>query len=130
MKVIAPTYGEIAFKQCQRMLMLNPLAMSGYYTALFTTFKSLLSEEHIQELDEKIKEIEDWLSDELNPMTLQEAELRMFNNMDLLSGFEVNNVLITQMEINERLEEIKGWLTQLLYMYLPNIRFTTPLRIE
>lgn len=130
MKVIPPTGLEIAWKQCKQMLMLNPLAMPSYYTALFSSFRALLDEEHIKELDKKIKEVEVWLSDDLNPMTLDEAEMRMFQNMDLLSGFEVRGQMITQMEINQRLEEIKTWLTQLLYMYLPYIRFTTPVRME
>lgn len=130
MKVIPPTYQEIAFKQCQRLLMLNPLMMSGYYTALFNTFKSLLIEEDIQQLDAMIVAVEERLSDDYNQMTLQEAELRMFNNMDLLSGFEVGGKMVTQMEINQWLEEIKSWLTQRLYAYLPHIRFTTPVKME
>ena len=129
MKVIPPTYQEMAFTQCQRLLMLNPLMMSGYWTALFNTFKSLLVDEDVEELEGMIKEIEVWLSDEYNPMTLQEMEIRMFQNMDLLSGFEVNGNIITQMEINEKLEKIKGWLTQKLYEYLPYIRFTTQIRM-
>ena len=130
MKVILPTYEEISFKQCQRLLMLNPLMMSGYYTALFNTFKSLLGDNDIEQLDEMIREVELKLTDEYNTMTLSEAELRMFNNMDLLSGFEVNGVMVTQMEINQWLEEIKSWLTQRLYAYLPHIRFTTPIRMD
>jgi len=130
MKVIPPTINEIAWKQCKQMLMLNPLTMPNYYTTLFATFKSLLGDVHQQELDKKIKEIENWLSDDLNKMTLSEVELRMFNNMDLLSGFEVNGKMITQMEINQRLEDIKSWLMQLLYLYLPYIRFTAPVRME
>jgi len=104
--------------------MMNPLAMQGYYSTLFNSFKSLLIPQHKFMLDEMIKEIEDWLSDDYNKMTLQEAEIRMYSNMDLLSGFEVNGKLITQLEINERLEKIKTWLTQRLYEYMPNIRFT------
>jgi hypothetical protein len=57
-------------------------------------------------------------------MTLSEIETRMFQNLDLLSGFEVNGNIITQMEINERLEVIKDWLQQLLYHYLDDIRLT------
>lgn len=130
MKVIPPTYQEMSFKQCQRLLMLNPLMMSGYYTTLFNTFKSLLLEEDIEQLDAMIKAVEERLSDDYNKLTLQEAELRMFNNMDLLSGFEVNGRMVTQMEINQWLEEIKSWLTQRLYAYLPHIRFTTPIKID
>ena len=110
--------------------MLNPLAMPNYYGALFSSFKALLNEEHSAELDQKIKKIEEWLSDEYNPMTLSEAETRMFQNMDLLSGFLVDGVLITQMEINQKLEEIKDWLQMLLYMYQPHIRFTQTIRID
>jgi hypothetical protein len=63
-------------------------------------------------------------------MTLEEAEMRMFQNMDLLSGFDVNGEFITQMEINKRLEEIKSWLNERFYSILPNIRFSSPIRIE
>lgn len=123
--IIPPTWQEISFRQCQRLLMVNPLAMNTYYTTLFNAFHSLLQDEDNQQLDEMIKHVEEWLSDDLNQMKLFEIEMRMYNNMDLLSGFQVNNVLITQMEINEKLEEIKGWLTQKLYEYLPYIRFTS-----
>jgi len=105
--------------------MMNPLTMNSYYTTLFSAFKSLLTDEDNAQLDEMVAEIERWLSDDLNKMKLFEIEMRMFNNLDLLSGFQVSGVLITQMEINERLEEIKMWLTQKLYEYLPYIRFTS-----
>lgn len=134
MKVIPPTTKELAFKQCQRVLMLNPLAMSQYYTNLFTSFKSLMmimnDRDNFMELDKKIKDIEKWLSDEYNPLTLEEAELRMWNNMDLLSGFEVNGQLITQMQINSKLEEIKNWLNSLSFEYMSYIRWTVALRME
>ena len=104
--------------------------MSGYYSALFNTFKSLLGDADVEQLDAMIKEVEEKLSDKYNSLTLAEAELRMFNNMDLLSGFEVGGKMITQMEINQWLEEIKSWLTQRLYAYLPHIRFTTPIRMD
>lgn len=87
-------------------------------------------EENFKELERKIKEIEIWLSDEFNPITLEEAEQRMWSNMDLLSGFQVNGVLITQMEINTKLEEIKQWLNQLSYEYMAYIRWTIALRME
>lgn len=124
MKVVPATNSEMSFRYCRELLMLNPLAMPSYYTSLFSAFKSLLDPEHIAELNAKIKAIEEWLSDEYNPMTLSEAETRMFQNMDLLSGFQVNGVLITQIDINQKLEEIKSWLTQLLYEYMNYIRFT------
>lgn len=134
MKIIPPTDKEVAFKQCQKLLMLNPLTMSQYYTNLFTSFKSLMilmgDERNYNLLNKKIKDIENWLSDPLNPITLEEAELRMWNNMDLLSGFEVNGVLITQMEINSKLEEIKNWLIQLSFEYMSHIRWTIPLKME
>lgn len=134
MKVIAPTTGEIIYKQCYRMLSINPLMMNDYWTQLFSSFKSLISffgdEDNLAELDNKIKYIEQWISDDYNPMSIAEAEVRMFQNMDLLSGFEVNGNLITQMEINHRLNDIKAWLTELLYEYLPHIRFTAQFRTE
>jgi hypothetical protein len=51
------------------------------------SFKYLLDDEDRAELEKMIKDVEDWLSDDLNPMTLDEAEMRMFQNMDLLSYF-------------------------------------------
>ena len=104
--------------------------MSDYWTALFNTFKGLLMEDDTKILDTAIKEIEEWLSDEFNPMTLDEAEVLMFQNMDLYSGFEVEGQMITQQEINQKLQAVKTWLQQLLYgKYMPNIRFTVPLKI-
>lgn len=128
MKVIGVTYGEIAWRQCQRLLSMNSLAMNTYYSQLFASFKALLDDDDRQILEAQIKDIEAWLSDEYNQITLHEAELRMFNNMDLLSGFQVNGVLITQMEIQERLEEVKSWLNGKLYEIMPYIRFTQQLR--
>lgn len=113
---------------------MNPLMLNDYWTQLFSSFKSMMSlfddKENMAELDKRIKEIEEWLSDEYNPLTLSEAEVRMFQNMDLLSGFEVNGKLVTQMEINDKLGQIKRWLTELLYEYLPYIRFTQQMRTE
>ena len=129
MKVIHPTFQELAYRNCQRLLMFNPLMMSGYYGALFGSFKALLVQQDIELLDQMIKSVEERLSDEFNVMELSEIEMRMFNNMDLLSGFEVNGVMITQMEINQLLEEIKSWLNQKLYEYLPHIRFTTQIQM-
>jgi len=129
--IIPPTTGEILFKQCNKLLMMNPLMMSNYWTTLFLSFRQFLSmfdEEEVNELDKKIKEVEAFLSDKLNPMTLSEAEMRMFNNMDLLSGFLVNGVIVTQYEINQKLEKIKVWLTGLLYSYTQHVRFTTSIR--
>lgn len=108
---------------------MNPLTMPTYYSTLFSTFKSLLVQEHLDELDRKIKEVENWMSDDLNPMTLNEAEIRMWQNMDLYSGFERGGEMITQMDINAKLEEIKSWLEQLFWMYFPHIRFTVPIKI-
>jgi len=114
--------------------MLNPLAMSQYYINLFTSFKSLMmimgDRKNYQELIKKIKGIEAWISDEYNPLTLEEAELRMWNNMDLLSGFEVRGQMITQMEINVKLEEVKQWLTEIHFSYMEFIRWSVPLRME
>lgn len=63
-------------------------------------------------------------------MTLPEAEVLMFQNMDLYSGFEVNGQMITQQEINQRLQQVKTWLQQLLYgKYMPQIRFTQAIKI-
>lgn len=110
--------------------MINPLMMSDYWTALFNTFKGLLEEEDIKIIDTATKEIEVWMSDEFNPMTLAEAEVLMFQNMDLYSGFEVNGQMITQQEINQKLQTIKTWLQQILYgKYMPHIRFTQTMRI-
>lgn len=108
--------------------------MNDYWTQLFTSFEAMMDmfgdEQGKAELQARIKALEDWLSDEYNPLTLQEIETRMFQNMDLLSGFAVNGEMITQMEINEKLSEIKVWLTRKLYQYLPNIRFTQQIRME
>lgn len=134
MKVVPPLPEEIMFRQCQRLLMLNPLMMNTYYTQLFQSFAGFFQmmgdEEGHKIIQVQIKEVEGWLSDDLNKITLHEAELRMFNNLDLLSGFEVNGVLITQMQIQDRLEEIKSFLNQRLYQLMPHIRFTQPIRID
>lgn len=134
MKVIPPTNGEIVYKQCYRILLMNPLMMNDYFSQLFSSFKSMMTlfddQYNLKELEARIKDIEDWLSDEYNPLTLSEVETRMFQNFDLLSGFEVNGVLITQMDINDRLNKIKSWLTELLYEYLPHIRFTQVMRTD
>lgn len=99
---------------------------------LFTSFKSLMmimgDEENFNKLDKMIKDVEKWLSDDLNPLTLPEIELRMWNNMDLLSGFDVRGTFITQMEINSRLEMIKQYLIQLHFEYSRFIRWTIPMR--
>jgi len=113
---------------------MNPLMMNDYFSQLFSSFKSMMTlfddQYNLKELEARIKDIEDWLSDEYNPLTLSEVETRMFQNFDLLSGFEVNGVLITQMDINDRLNKIKSWLTELLYEYLPHIRFTQVMRTD
>lgn len=132
-EVITPTTSELMWRNCQRLLLLNPLVLPTYYTTLFNAFKSLISmfsEEDYNELLARIAEVEKFISDDLNPLSLQEAEMRMYNNLDLLSGFQVNGQLITQYEINAKLEEIKTWLNQLLYEYLPHIRFTTQVRVD
>jgi len=134
MKVIPPNSSELAFRQIERILNLNPLAMSQYYSTLFTAFKNLMlmmnDEDNFNELDKKMKDVEKWLSDEFNPMTLSEAEMRMWNNMDLLSGFEVNGQMITQMEINQRLEEIKQWLISIHFEYMRYIRWTAQIKMD
>jgi hypothetical protein len=112
------------------MLQINPLVYPQYYTTLFNTFKGLLSEQEIAILDEQIKLFEEWLSDDLNPLTLQEAEMRMYQNNDLLSGFEVRGTFITQMEINQKLEQIRQWLIRVFYMKARDIRFTQQIPIE
>lgn len=130
MRVIVPTVGELIWRQCEKMLMLNPLAHQTYYSTLFNMFRGLLAEEHVQELNAMVKEIEDWMSDDFNNMTLQEMEILMFQNLDWNSGFEVNGVFITQKEINTRLEKIKDYLQQQLYVYIEYIRFTQQLSVE
>lgn len=130
--ILMPTWEEMIWKQCRTMLMLNPLAMNTYYTQLFEAFKGLFSafgSEDYEILVKKIAEVESWLSDEYNKLTLYEAELRMFNNMDLLSGFVVNGVLITQFDIQTRLEEIKKWLNERLFVYMPHIRFVQEFKL-
>lgn len=126
------TSSEIAWRQASRFIMMNPLMMSQYYTNLFTAFKSLMmimgDEENFKQLEKMIKDVEKWISDDLNQLTLAEAEIRMWNNMDLLSGFQVRGVLITQMEINSRLEMIKQYLIQMHFEYSRFIRWTQPLR--
>lgn len=129
MRVIAPNNNEIAFKNCLELLKLNPLMSPIYYSTLFLSFESLLVEEDIYRLRSMKEDIENWLCDDYNKITLNEVEIRMYNNMDLNSGFEVNGVMITQLEINQRLSEVKNWLTQKLYQYMGFIRFTAPLNI-
>lgn len=80
-------------------------------------------------LTHKIQAVEQWLSDEYNQLSLRECEMRMWNNMDLLSGFLVNGVLITQMEINEKLENIKQWLFDIYFQYMQYIRFTIQVQV-
>jgi hypothetical protein len=132
MKVIPPSSAEISWRQTSRFIMMNPLMMSQYYTNLFTAFKSLMmimgDEDNFKQLEKMVKDVENWISDDLNPLTLAEAELRMWNNMDLLSGFEVNGQMITQMEINSKLEKIKQFLIQLHFEYSRFIRWTIALR--
>lgn len=125
-----PTNEEVAFRQCIEILKINPLAMSTYYSTLFATFKALLNNEDILRLTFWVDCFEDWLSDDLNDLRLHEIELRMYNNMDLNSGFLVNGVLITQLDIIKRLEDIKLWLTGRLYVYMGHIRFTSRLDIN
>ena len=130
MKVVPPTNAEIIFHQAERMLMINPLMMSDYWSALFNTFRGMIDEEDLNILNKSVADIEEWLSDDFNPMTLDEAEVLMFQNMDLYSGFEVNGEMITQQHINQKLQAIKNWLQQLLYgKYMPNIRFTQQIKI-
>jgi hypothetical protein len=130
MKVLSPTWGEIAYRQCMTMLGGNYLSIPQYYSQLFQTFRMLLVPEDQEKLNQMIKDVEDWLSDKYNPLTLQEAEIRMWNNMDLNSGFQVNGVLITQNEIYQRLDIIKNWLRGMIGEYLPYIRFTQQLRVD
>ena len=129
MKIISPSYSEIAWLNASRIMSLNPLALSGYFNQLFLSMRPLLDEDENAELDMRIKQIEVWLSDKYNSMKLYEIEMRMFQNMDLYSGFEVNGVMITQMEINEKLESIKQWLQELLYDKMRYIRFSQSLKI-
>lgn len=130
MRVIVPTVSEMIWRSCEKMLMLNPLAHQTYYSTMFGMFRGLMGDEHVAELNARVKAIEDWMSDDFNKMTLSEMEIRMFQNLDWLSGFEVNGEFISQREINTKLEEIKDWLQQMLYAYMPHIRFTVPLRVE
>ncbi len=129
MKVPIPTNEEIAFKQCLEMLRINPLMMATYYSTLILTFKSLLIVEDVLRVDHMVNDIELWLSDDLNKLSLKEIEMRMYNNMDLYSYFLVDGEPITQEMINDRLQDVKQWLTQRLYMYLRHIRFTTPIQV-
>ena len=108
----------------------NYLSVPQYYSMLFQTFKMLLVQEDLVRLDAEIKVVEDWLSDRHNRLTLQEAEIRMWNNMDLNSGFQVDGVFITQQEIYQKLDLIKNWLRGLLGEYLPYIRFTQQIRVD
>ena len=129
LEVVSPTQGEMIWNNANRLIMLNPLMMPAYYSTLFMVFRNLLNEEDFAELNAKVKAIEDWISDDLNPLTLHEAEIRMYNNMDLLSGFEVRGQLITQYDINARLEQIKQYLIQKLYEYQAYVRFTQIIRM-
>lgn len=130
MKVITPLHQEIAFRNCHDLLKTNPLALQNYYSTLFITFKALLTVEDIFRLNKMIKDLEDYISDDLNPLTLREAEVRMYNSNDLLAGFMVRGIIITQLDIQEKLEDIKLWLTEKLFEYMPNIRFTMPIQVE
>src|SRR4030042_2258845 len=122
MKVINPSYLEIAWLGASQMMRLNSLAVSGYFSQLFLSMRPLLDEDENAELDARIKQIEDWLSDKYNQLKLYEIEMRMFQNMDLRSGFEVNGILITQIEINDKLEQIKQWLQAILYDKMKYVR--------
>lgn len=130
---IPPTPKEIIWNQAGRIMSVNYLAMSDYYNQLFAVFRSLMvimeDEKNYEKLNAMIKEIEEWLSDDLNPMTLPEAEMRMFQNMDLLSGFQVNGQMITQLEIYDKLNKIKSWLQDIYYNYAVKIRFTVQIRM-
>lgn len=125
MRIVVPTYKEIAFNSCYDLLKTNPLIIPTYYSTLFITFQSLLNMEDVMRLQKMIMDFEESMTDDLNRLTLQEMEIRMYNNMDLNSGFQVNGVLVSQMEINNKLNEIKIWLTQKLFEYMKRIRFTT-----
>lgn len=122
---------EVIWRQCERLTLGSYLTNQTFYNTMFTAFKSLLIQEHALMLDYFLYDIQGWLSDDMNQLTLQEAEIRMFSNMDLTSGFEVRGEMITQMMIYERFEKIKGWLQELLYgFYMPNTRFTMPLQMD
>lgn len=131
MKVINPTMQEVVYRQIDKIIFTNPLMMNDYWTTLFNTARGLLDEKDIKMLDMAIMQLEQWLSDDFNTMTLEEAEVLMFQNMDLKSGFEVNGEMITQQEILRRLQQIKNWLQRVLYSkYLPQIRFTQRVPLE
>lgn len=131
--VVTPTTKEMIWRTCYSQVFTNPMAMPLYYTTLFEMFKNLFFEmEDVVayfDLLKDIREFEDYISDDLNPMTLAEAELRMFQNMDLLSGFEVRGDLITQMQINQRLEFMRKKLMQYLLQSMSEVRFLTPIRL-
>ena len=108
--------------------------MNDYYSQLFNTFKQMFEmfggEEDKKYLDAMIKTFEEYVSDDLNPMTLEECELRMFQNMDLLSGLQVRGAFITQQDMNTMLNNIKSWLNNKLWEYMTMVRFTTPMKID
>ena len=49
---------------------MNPLMLNAYYSQLIEISKMLMTEEDSKILDEMVKDFEDWISDDLNKMTL------------------------------------------------------------
>ena len=134
MKVVPLTNYEIIWRQSLRLIFTNPLTMNDYYSQLFNTFKQMFEmfggEEDKKYLEAMIKAFEEYVSDDLNPMTLEECELRMFQNMDLLSGLQVRGTFITQQDMLTMLNNIKSWLNNKLWEYMTMVRFTTPMKID
>ena len=129
--IINPTQKEVAYREILRSFHTNPLAEQTHYTTLFDACKMLLDEEDIARLDYAVFCIEQWLSDDLNKIALDEAELYMFQNLDLYSGFQVNGIIITQQIIIKRLSDIKRWLYQTIqFDYFPRVRLTQSLPLE
>lgn len=134
MKVVPLTGGEIIWRQSLRLVFTNPLTMNDYYSQLFNTFKQMFEmfggEEDKKYLDAMIKTFEEYVSDDLNPMTLEECELRMFQNMDLLSGLQVRGAFITQQDMLSMLNNIKSWLNNKLWEYMTFVRFTQSMKVD
>ncbi len=57
-------------------------------------------------------------------MPLKQIETYMDNNMDLKSFFKEHGRLVTQMELNSELDQIKVWVYQEAVEMMPYIRFT------
>lgn len=141
---LPPTAKENAYKYCFNLLNIGDMTLPHYWSNLFLAMRSILSEEQLVELQQKILEVELMAGYKMhkipNPekegetmevfkpvMTLYEIETYLFNSYNLKSYFNVKGKKITQFEIERKLFEVKSWCFQLMFAMQHRILFTRPL---